>query len=97
MHSTIPEYVLDRLLRLFYLEKTVSKALLFGSRAKGIHRNNSDIDIALVGSGIPKSLNTKLREAARLYPIDIVNMEACDNKDLLDEIKKDGIVIYERK
>jgi len=77
-------------------EPGVEKVILFGSRARGDHRTNSDIDLALAGDGIPPRLNTRLREAAGLYSLDIVHLSDLDNPDLLEEINNEGITIYEK-
>jgi uncharacterized protein len=52
----IPKPVLNRLLAVFNSEQAVEKVYLFGSRARGDYRDNSDIDIALVGNQIRKSV-----------------------------------------
>ncbi|MCD9024713.1 nucleotidyltransferase domain-containing protein [Cohnella sp. NL03-T5] len=68
--------------------------MLFGSRARGDAKSNSDIDIALVGSNIPISLNTKLRDAVGLYQIDIVRIDDLDNDSLKVNIIREGVMIY---
>lgn len=49
----------------------VKKAFLFGSYAKGIYKENSDIDIAIVSSNFngkdPVDVNAQLLSYARLY------------------------------
>jgi predicted nucleotidyltransferase len=90
----LPEKVRARLLAVLSKEPRVDKAILFGSRARGDARDCSDIDLALVGAQIPLSLNTKLREAAGLYPLDIVRIENLENNSLLVSIERDGVVIY---
>ncbi len=75
-------------------EKSVKQAILFGSRARGDARYNSDIDLALLGDAIPLSLHTKLRRAAGLYTLDIVSLDRLENDDLIESIERDGVVIY---
>jgi predicted nucleotidyltransferase len=90
----LPDRIKFRIINTLSKESTVEKAILFGSRARGNCNSNSDIDLALVGYGIPLSLNTKLREAAGLYSLDIVRIEGLDNDSLMSNIIKDGVVIY---
>ena len=77
-------------------EPGIAKVILFGSRARGDHRANSDIDLAIAGERIPLRINTRLRDAAGLYSLDIVHLSDLDNPELLEEIDNEGITIYER-
>ncbi len=52
------------------------------------------LDLALLGSHIPLSIHTKLREAAGLYTLDIVRIDGLDNDSLMESIDRDGVVIY---
>lgn len=51
----IPEKIKNRWLLILSEEKTIEQAILFGSRARGDARANSDIDLALLGVAIPIS------------------------------------------
>ena len=93
----IPEKILNRWLLILSEEKAIEQAILFGSRARGDARANSDIDLALLGVAIPIHIHTKLREAAGLYKVDIVRLDELDNKALVENIERDGIVIYNRE
>lgn len=90
----LPERIKVNLVSVLSKEPSVEKAFLFGSRSRGDAADHSDIDIALFGSGIPLSLNTKLRDAAGLYQLDIIRIDELDNIDLLLNIERDGVVIY---
>lgn len=96
MISLVPESVMRKLMPLLESEDKVERVLLFGSRARGDHRPNSDIDLAVEGKDVPLSLNTRMREAAGLYKLDIVRVEEIDNEALLREIHKYGILMYKR-
>jgi len=90
----LPETISNKIISVLSAEPSVKQAIVFGSRARGDARDNSDIDLALMGCQIPLSLNTKLRESIGLYSIDIVRIDELDNEDLMASIKRDGIVIY---
>jgi len=82
-----------------YVVKKVhpEQVILFGSRARGDHRENSDFDMAVKGSvdaGAWTQLQVELDErAVSLYPVDLVLY-----KDLGEDYKKniqaEGKVIY---
>ncbi len=93
----LPEKVLKNMISILSKERNVEQALLFGSRARGEARDNSDIDIALIGTEIPIGLNTKLRDAAGLYTLDIIRLDKLENESLFDQIMSDGIVIYSKE
>lgn len=92
--SNLPVNIKDRIISILSNENTVKQAILFGSRARGESKDNSDIDLALVGNDIPLSLNTKLRDIVGLYQLDIVRMDSLEDGVLKDNIVKDGITIY---
>ena len=72
--------------------------ILFGSRARGDHRGNSDFDFCIKGR---KSSNENWNrwlvdfqeKSLSLFSVDIVEMEKL-NKDYLASVKKEGIKIY---
>ncbi len=78
----------------------IKKLAVFGSRAKGTDRENSDIDIVVYGN-IDKSLIFKLHELLEEnapYPffVDIVSYKNADEL-LKTEIDKNNIVLFERQ
>ena len=76
----------------------VSKALLFGSRAKGNFEAGSDIDIAIQGAELKLNDVIDLRiafdELLLPYKFDIVIYNRISEPDLLDHIKRVGIELY---
>ena len=76
----------------------VSKALLFGSRAKGNFEPGSDIDIAIKGAELKLNDVIDLRiafdELLLPYKFDIVIYNRISEPDLLDHIKRVGIELY---
>lgn len=74
----------------------VSKIVLFGSRARRDHREKSDIDIAVYGCQDFDEFSFAVQENVwTLLEFDIVNMNSDVSEELLQEIEKDGVVIYE--
>lgn len=76
----------------------VKKIVLFGSRARGTNHAKSDIDLAVYGCNKFELLKDSLNEDLwSLLELDIINM---DNKsispELVSEIERDGVVLYEK-
>ena len=78
------------------LAKTpITKAVIFGSRAKGNYKPNSDIDIAVfVGDDIINKISTELDELPTPYKFDIIAYETIQNQDLKEHIDRVGKEIY---
>jgi len=78
----------------------VRQAILFGSRAMGTQRPNSDIDVCLDAPGMPfptyLQLAGTLDELVLPYSLDLVLKDHIDNPDLLSHIKRVGVVVYHR-
>lgn len=72
----------------------VESALLFGSRALGTHKPNSDIDIAIVGdeitTGDVASLLEQIESTTIPYKVDIVVMHKITSEALINHIRQYG-------
>jgi len=75
------------------------KVVLFGSRARGDNHPRSDIDIAVWGiTSLDKALFwNDIEELHTLLNFDIVHIEKGTDTELLKNIEKDGIIIYENQ
>ncbi|NLJ40825.1 MAG: nucleotidyltransferase domain-containing protein [Clostridiales bacterium] len=79
----------------------IDKAVIFGSRAKGINRPGSDIDIVIYGDNVSfdtiSSLHSILEEQGPLpYFFDIIDYSSIKNEELKEHIDRIGKVIFER-
>ena len=74
----------------------IEKIILFGSRARGTNRERSDIDLAIQGGNIPDFATSLDDDIPTLLMFDVVDLDKPVPDELLAEIKKDGIVIYEK-
>ena len=74
------------------------KVVLFGSRARGDNRSNSDIDVAVYG--MPDSQRgifaTELEKIPTLLKIDIVHVSEAMNEKFLQNIECDGVLLMGR-
>ena len=73
----------------------IQKLILFGSRARGDCHERSDINLAASGGNI-RDFRLGIDEEIRtLLMFDVVNLDGPVQKELLEEIKRDGVVLYE--
>ena len=80
----------------------VDRVVIYGSRAKGVHRNGSDIDLTLHG-GPDLTLTMLLRIMQDLddlllpYTIDLSVFRDIKDTDVLDHIRRVGVTFYRKK
>lgn len=78
----------------------INEVLIFGSRAKGNYRDNSDIDLAVKGNNINLSIlqqiEIKLDELYIPNIIDLVIYEKIENPELTNHINRVGKHFYKK-
>lgn len=94
MRYNIPSRVLKDIFAIAQKHK-VRKVVLFGSRARGNHTQRSDIDIAVSGGNFDAFYWDIKENVYSLLTFDIVNLDSGASDDLKEEIKREGIIIYE--
>ena len=75
---------------------SIDKVILFGSRARGDYRKVSDVDVAVTGGDVVGFSIDVDEETNTLLQFDVVNLDGSVQKELLESIKKEGIIIYEK-
>jgi len=73
----------------------LKQAILFGSRARGDNRERSDIDLAIRGGNTAEFIASADDEIYTLLMFDIVDLEKPVQTELLAEIRRDGVTLYE--
>ncbi|WP_294158720.1 nucleotidyltransferase family protein [uncultured Selenomonas sp.] len=73
----------------------LEKVLLFGSRARGDNWERSDIDLAARGGDIVRFTLDVDDVIPTLLMFDVVNLDGPVQPELLESIRRDGIVLYE--
>ena len=92
----LPEKVKDKIIELAR-KCGVKKVILFGSRARGDNWERSDIDLAISGGDrVRYTLDVDESDIVpTLLMFDVVDLDESCNEDLLESIKRDGVVLYE--
>lgn len=93
-NTGIKEKVLDEI-RMLAQKYHVQQVLLFGSRARGDYKRTSDIDLAVRGGDIDRFALDVEEETSTLLMYDVVDMDTNMQPELLESIKREGIVLYE--
>lgn len=90
---------LDLILSVFRRNPSISEVLLYGSRAKGNYKPESDIDLAIVGVSDElqvEKISEELDQLPLPYRFDVVGYEAIRHSPLREHIERVGLSIYRR-
>lgn len=95
----IDESIIENIINIIKEYNEITKAVIFGSRARGDYKNTSDIDIALFGDKLNNTINTKIfyqiEDLYIPYKIDLINFNTLgDNNKIKENILKEGVEIY---
>lgn len=101
MKFGLEQHIIDKLISVFEQNSKVDKAYIFGSRAKGNYRPDSDIDIAIKGQDITTddiiSMSVDFESKGINYKIDLINYHTIKEPDLKEHINRVGIEFYSRR
>ena len=96
----LPDATLTAIRGILATFPAVSKAVLYGSRAKGNCRPGSDIDLTLFGEGLDLrilgEISAQLEESPIPYQVDLSLWELLDHAGLREHIERVGVVFYQR-
>ena len=96
----LKESTIDRINAVFSQYPDIEKVVLYGSRAKGNYREGSDIDLTLMGDALSHTqlnrIETQIDDLLLPYTIDLSLFESIDNANLIEHIRRVGVVFYER-
>ena len=100
MKFGLEQHIIDKMIAVFEQHSKVDKALVFGSRAKGNYRPDSDIDIAIKGQDLNTddiiAMSVAFEEKGITHKIDLINYHTIKEPDLEDHIVRVGIELYSR-
>jgi predicted nucleotidyltransferase len=97
-NSGLDKKMLDGTIQVLNEYPNVKTATLFGSRAKGVAKASSDIDIALHGDFDELAVERvlcSLDELPTAYTFDVVGYHLIKNSVLKEHIDRIGVTIYE--
>ena len=78
------------------LQCQLDRVILLGSRSRGDNRERSDIDLAIQGGDTVAFAASADEDIPTLLMFDVVDLDKPVQSELLEEIRKDGVVIYEK-
>ena len=78
------------------IKNDIKKLILFGSRARGDFKRTSDIDLAVEGGNISAFAVQVEEEVSTLLEFDIINLDGRVQKELLESIRREGVLLYEK-
>jgi len=98
----LKESVIERICDVFSRHPQVEKAILYGSRAKGNYKNGSDIDLTLNGGAdltlqVLYKIMDELDDLLLPYTFDLSIFHQISDPDVIDHIRRVGVVFYEKK
>ena len=94
MKFGLREEIYDKIINI--TKKYDYKFLMFGSRARGDYKNNSDIDIAILGdvlSGDENKIRSEFDAIDMEYMVDLIFVNQITNAELIGNIQKEGVEI----
>ena len=94
----LSESVINKIVGVLKNHPEAERGIIYGSRALGTHRPNSDIDLTLIGENIDFStllkIENELDDLLLPYQIDLSVLSKIDNKNLIDHINRVGKTFY---
>lgn len=100
MKFGLEQHIIDKLITVFEQHSKVDKAVVFGSRAKGNYRPDSDIDIAIKGQDLNTddiiAMSVAFEEKGITHKIDLINYHSIKEPELKAHIDRVGIEFYSR-
>ena len=91
----LPPYAMESLKRVFAHHPAIEGVTVYGSRAKGNYRYNSDIDVMLTAPELSWSefcqLELEIDDLLLPWKVDLALKHQVENKDLLDHVARVGV------
>lgn len=97
----LKEPTIEKIRSVFANYPQVEKVVLYGSRAKGNYKLSSDIDLTLLGgedltSDVLCRIIGEIDDLLLPYTIDLSIFHQISDSDVIDHIRRVGVVFYER-
>ena len=93
----VEKRIVDEIVDIASKYKYINKVILFGSRARGDNSSKSDIDLAIYSDNfIVEFIEDIEMNTNTLLEFDFSDMNMVSDEFFIEQIKKEGIVIYEK-
>lgn len=98
----LKESTIQKICTVFARYPQVEKAVLYGSRAKGNYKNGSDIDLTLRGGAdltldVQYKIMEELDDLLLPYTIDLSIFRDISDPDVVEHIRRVGVLFYEKE
>lgn len=93
----LPENILEKLKSVFVKHPEIQSVMLFGSRARGDFKKNSDIDLAVrffQSEDKLAKLKWDLDELPLIHKLDVVDYDRIESPKFKEKIDGEGVVVY---
>lgn len=100
MKFGLSEQTIEKMKSVFTGFLEIDEIIVFGSRAKGNYRENSDIDLAIKVNNLDlttlQKIEIRLEELYLPYTIDLVDYFKIENSNLIEHIDRVGKIFYKK-
>ncbi|MCI0495848.1 nucleotidyltransferase domain-containing protein [candidate division KSB1 bacterium] len=101
MRFGLKNETIEKICAVFSRYPQIEKAVLYGSRAKGNHKNGSDIDLTLHGNAdltmtVLYKIMEEIDDLLLPYTIDLSIFQDISDLDMVEHIKRVGVIFYAR-
>jgi predicted nucleotidyltransferase len=101
MKYGLKDATIRKICAIFARYPQVEKAVLYGSRAKGNHKNGSDIDLTLYGNedltlNVLNKIMDELDDLLLPYTIDLSIFRDISDPDVIEHVERVGVMFYEK-
>lgn len=93
----LEEKILNEIIDISHKHDEIKKVILFGSRARGDNSIKSDIDLAIYcDTSIVEFIEDIEMNTSTLLEFDFSHMKNIHDKIFIEQVEKEGIIIYEK-
>lgn len=99
MSFGISEKTMSEMFLILSKYDTIEQVSIFGSRAKGNFKPNSDIDLLIendISSSLMAQLNAALLDSLIPYKVDLLQLKNISSEEMKDEILNNKRLFYKR-
>lgn len=93
----LKEDIITKIIEISKKHQEIEKVVLFGSRARGDNSTKSDIDLAIYSN---KSIYSFIEDVElntrTLLEFDFSDMNLVKDEFFIEQVKNDGVVLYEK-